>query len=175
MVQFSLRIGSDVIRPGCRAPVSRDESVIVDYSIDGGVTWQTMRVLDAFMFSASPQRVTIELPDRARTPATAFRWWQPVLTAGNVFTSLSALNAALTQHVEVKLRHLVHRSDPDEPGAQQLLIVCHRSVAGGVGARQCGDRAEHVTVTWLPRDVRPHAQRRLVHGHERRAADHVRL
>ena len=50
------------------------------------MTWQTLRVLDSLMLSEVVQRVTIELPEDAQTVATAFRWWQPVLTPGKTVT-----------------------------------------------------------------------------------------
>ena len=82
MLQFYLRIGSGSNARGCRLPQSRDEAVIVDYSRDGGITWSTLRTLDAHMFSHSAQRVAIELPEDARTNGTLFRWWQPLVRAG---------------------------------------------------------------------------------------------
>ena len=50
--------------------------LVVQYTNDNGITWHLLRELD-FMSYLEPQVVSIDLPREAKTPATAFRWWQP--------------------------------------------------------------------------------------------------
>lgn len=50
--------------------------LVVQYTNDNGITWSLLRELD-FMSYLEPQVVSIDLPREAKTPATAFRWWQP--------------------------------------------------------------------------------------------------
>ncbi|XP_023204313.1 reelin isoform X1 [Xiphophorus maculatus] len=71
-VQFFLRLGC-----GKAAPDPRSQPVLLQFSVDGGLTWG---LLQEFLFSnASNQArlVALEIPLRARTPATRLRWWQP--------------------------------------------------------------------------------------------------
>ncbi|XP_058607158.1 reelin isoform X3 [Onychostoma macrolepis] len=76
LVQFYIRIGGKNMGSTCTRPRSRNEGVIVQFSINNGVQWQLLRELDFSSF-LEPQVVTIELPPAAKTPHTVFRWWQP--------------------------------------------------------------------------------------------------
>ncbi|MBN3305955.1 RELN protein, partial [Amia calva] len=76
LLQFYIRIGSKTLGSSCSRPHSRNEGVVVQFSLDSGVQWQFLRELDFSSF-LEPQVVTIELPPQAKTPQTAFRWWQP--------------------------------------------------------------------------------------------------
>nr|XP_034983281.1 reelin isoform X1 [Zootoca vivipara] len=76
LVQFYVQIGSKTIGTGCNKPRARNEGLVVQYSNDNGISWYLLRELD-FMSFLEPQIVSIELPREAKTPATAFRWWQP--------------------------------------------------------------------------------------------------
>uniref|UniRef100_A0A671T1G7 Reelin n=1 Tax=Sinocyclocheilus anshuiensis TaxID=1608454 RepID=A0A671T1G7_9TELE len=76
LVQFYIRIGGKNMGFTCTRPRSRNEGVIVQFSINNGVQWQPLRELDFGSF-LEPQVVTIELPPAAKTPHTVFRWWQP--------------------------------------------------------------------------------------------------
>uniref|UniRef100_A0A8C2J5L3 Reelin n=1 Tax=Cyprinus carpio TaxID=7962 RepID=A0A8C2J5L3_CYPCA len=76
LVQFYIRIGGKNMGSTCTRPRSRNEGVIVQFSINNGVQWQLLRELDFGSF-LEPQVVTIELPPAAKTPHTVFRWWQP--------------------------------------------------------------------------------------------------
>ncbi|MEJ1272528.1 solute carrier family 26 member 5 [Cricetulus griseus] len=50
--------------------------LVVQYSNDNGILWHLLRELD-FLSFLEPQIISIDLPREAKTPATAFRWWQP--------------------------------------------------------------------------------------------------
>ncbi|XP_033017519.1 reelin isoform X1 [Lacerta agilis] len=76
LVQFYVQIGSKTIGTGCNKPRARNEGLVVQYSNDNGISWYLLRELD-FMSFLEPQIISIELPREAKTPATAFRWWQP--------------------------------------------------------------------------------------------------
>lgn len=62
-----------VIAPGF---LSCTSGLVVQYSNDNGILWHLLRELD-FMSFLEPQIISIDLPREAKTPATAFRWWQP--------------------------------------------------------------------------------------------------
>ncbi|KAF8766780.1 Reelin like protein [Argiope bruennichi] len=69
------------IRLGCKSepPSPEEQPVLLQYSIDGGATWN---MLEQFGFGESsrvshPSYIAIELPYHARTNATRLRWWQP--------------------------------------------------------------------------------------------------
>lgn len=56
--------------------MSFNSGLVVQYSNDNGILWHLLRELD-FMSFLEPQIISIDLPREAKTPATAFRWWQP--------------------------------------------------------------------------------------------------
>ncbi|KAL8563520.1 hypothetical protein ACOMHN_064345 [Nucella lapillus] len=74
-LQFYLRIaggGNDA----CRGAERRGESVLLQYSTDGGITWTLLQELHHLEFQ-QPRFVHLDLPMEAKTGATRFRWWQP--------------------------------------------------------------------------------------------------
>lgn len=69
------------MRLGCKSepPSSEEQPVLLQYSVDGGSTWN---MLEQFSFgensrASHPSYVAIELPQHARTNSTKLRWWQP--------------------------------------------------------------------------------------------------
>ncbi|KAF3819050.1 hypothetical protein GH733_013200, partial [Mirounga leonina] len=93
LVQFYIQIGSKTSGITCIKPRARNEGkllkavqvtgfmsfnsgLVVQYSNDNGILWHLLRELD-FMSFLEPQIISIDLPREAKTPATAFRWWQP--------------------------------------------------------------------------------------------------
>lgn len=71
-VQFFLRLGC-----GKAAPDPRSQPVLLQFSVDGGLSWG---LLQEFLFSNSSNQarlVALEIPLRARTSSTRIRWWQP--------------------------------------------------------------------------------------------------
>ncbi|KAB0375952.1 hypothetical protein FD755_012595, partial [Muntiacus reevesi] len=76
LVQFYVQIGSKTSGITCIKPRARNEGLVVQYSNDNGILWHLLRELD-FMSFLEPQIISIDLPREAKTPATAFRWWQP--------------------------------------------------------------------------------------------------
>ena len=72
MLSFQINIG--VTSPNCAAPQNVNEGVLLQYSINGGVTWTTLMAIDYNDNSADTKTVTI--PDEAKTTYTRFRWWQ---------------------------------------------------------------------------------------------------
>lgn len=69
--------GHDDDALGCFSPYSHEQSVILQYSTDGGIHWHTLHTLDYTSYS-KPHRDYITLPQEARTPSTKIRWWQPL-------------------------------------------------------------------------------------------------
>lgn len=78
MLEFKARIGSLADQIGCRRPQHRNEGVLVEYSIDNGVTWKLMKILDAEHFSKAVSGVSVIIPEPARSPSTIIRWRQPI-------------------------------------------------------------------------------------------------
>lgn len=73
-IEFVFRLGgNDLI---CRTPSNQAESVILQYSIDGGVSWDNLAILCYDQFRNVTQ-VSYELTPQSQTRATRFRWWQP--------------------------------------------------------------------------------------------------
>ncbi|XP_064633067.1 reelin-like [Lineus longissimus] len=82
VLQFTARIGSRSEKPGCSKPRDRNEAIVVDYSTDHGILWETLDLLDPFALSSRPQSFDIALPPEAKTVKTMFRWWQPLVGKG---------------------------------------------------------------------------------------------
>ncbi|XP_033646479.1 reelin-like isoform X1 [Asterias rubens] len=76
-VQYDAVIGSPFNVPSCKTPVNRSESVILQYSINGGITWALLHEL-YFKRYSMPQHDYLTLPPEACSQATKLRWWQPV-------------------------------------------------------------------------------------------------
>ena len=56
---------------------SHSSSIYIQYSIDGGIKWETIDTLDAESFDDSTRFIVIQLPNAARTVASRIRWFQP--------------------------------------------------------------------------------------------------
>ena len=69
-----LRLGGDATI--CRTPNNPSESVILQYSIDGGASWDNLAILCYSQFHTATH-VSYELTPQSQTKATRFRWWQP--------------------------------------------------------------------------------------------------
>jgi len=57
--------------------------VVVQSSINNGITWKTLDLIEASP-NLSMKFVNIKLPKEAKFPGTVFRWWMSNLSAGNV-------------------------------------------------------------------------------------------
>ena len=55
-----------------------DENFYLDYSTDGGVTWKQLKKMDADIFSPKNgfEKITLTIPDSAKSTSTQFRWYQ---------------------------------------------------------------------------------------------------
>ncbi|XP_060574508.1 reelin-like isoform X2 [Ruditapes philippinarum] len=74
-VQYTATIGGESNLDDCFKPYRRDQSVSLQYSIDGGIHWNTLHTLDYASY-LKPRRDYIPLPQEARTRSTKIRWWQ---------------------------------------------------------------------------------------------------
>ncbi|KAL8220926.1 UNVERIFIED_CONTAM: hypothetical protein K2H54_056520, partial [Gekko kuhli] len=62
---------------GCLiSPNSRNQGVLLEYSVNGGITWTILMEIFYDQFS-KPGFVNILLPPDAKEVGTRFRWWQP--------------------------------------------------------------------------------------------------
>ncbi|CAG0879040.1 unnamed protein product [Darwinula stevensoni] len=79
-MMLTVGIGSSVSsdpKAGCFPAWDEKGSVIVDASVDGGLTWSPpLQVLSPAHFQ-EPRPIWIPLPDSARGPEIHFRFWQP--------------------------------------------------------------------------------------------------
>jgi len=73
-IEFVFRLGGDDTI--CQTPSNPSESVIVQYSIDGGASWDNFNILCYSQYRIATH-VSYELTPQLQTRATRFRWWQP--------------------------------------------------------------------------------------------------
>lgn len=73
-IEFVFRLGGD--DTNCRTSSNPAESVVLQYSIDGGVSWDNIGILCYSQFRTATQ-ISYELTPQSQTRATRFRWWQP--------------------------------------------------------------------------------------------------
>ena len=73
-VEFVFRLGGDTTV--CRSPNNPSESVVLQYSIDGGASWDNLAILCYSQFRTATH-VSYELTAQSQARATRFRWWQP--------------------------------------------------------------------------------------------------
>nr|XP_026690434.1 reelin [Ciona intestinalis] len=87
LVQFYLKLGNSLNDEECLAPTIRDEGILFQYSNDNGITWKLIKELYFDAYQESPTLIKLQIPLRAKTESTIFRWWQPLPT--NVFSRLT--------------------------------------------------------------------------------------
>uniref|UniRef100_A0A0B7ACI1 Reelin n=1 Tax=Arion vulgaris TaxID=1028688 RepID=A0A0B7ACI1_9EUPU len=58
-------------------PVKRNEGVFLEYSTDGGITWQLITEMHYNLYRTSTF-VSLKLPEAAKREGTSLRWWQPI-------------------------------------------------------------------------------------------------
>ncbi|XP_021361182.1 reelin-like [Mizuhopecten yessoensis] len=75
-LQFYIRVGSQSVTSLCPPPDRESESVILDYSCNGGISWHLIKIFRPSEFS-SPKSDMVMLPEGARGTGCQFRWWQP--------------------------------------------------------------------------------------------------
>lgn len=71
---LSFQINVGITTTNCVAPQNVNEGVLLQYSINGGVTWTTL--LNIVYNDGSAETKTVTIPDAAKTSLTRFRWWQ---------------------------------------------------------------------------------------------------
>ncbi|GBN96133.1 Reelin [Araneus ventricosus] len=79
-LMFVLRIGTEEGFSQCHInllhPSSSDKSVILQYSINDGISWEFIALHSAMDFK-KPRRLVYEIPEPAKVYGVRFRWWQP--------------------------------------------------------------------------------------------------
>ena len=63
----------------------RKESVLLQYSTNGGITWNVLQELH-YRNESAPRFFSLELPMKARYNATRFRFWQPANSGTRRYT-----------------------------------------------------------------------------------------
>lgn len=72
MLTFQINIG--ITSTDCAAPQDVNEGILLQFSINGGVTWTTL--LNIAYNDNSAETKTVIIPNAAQTSFTRFRWWQ---------------------------------------------------------------------------------------------------
>ena len=80
-LQFTIQVGSS--RTGCARPTDNTEDIYLQYSINGGVTWNLMKTF-AYNSGANPSQQNIVLINATKTPSTRIRWYQPKASGSNL-------------------------------------------------------------------------------------------
>ena len=75
-IEFIFRLGSSGTDGDCNPASTPSESVVLQYSIDGGSSWDNLAIL-CYNQLYNPMHLSYELPPQSQTSATRFRWWQP--------------------------------------------------------------------------------------------------
>ena len=75
-IEFVFRLGSSGIGDDCNPATTPAESVVLQYSIDGGSSWDNLAIL-CYNQYYSPTHISYELTPQSQTSATRLRWWQP--------------------------------------------------------------------------------------------------
>ncbi|XP_050716652.1 reelin-like isoform X2 [Eriocheir sinensis] len=117
-VHFLLTIGSPHGHGVCRSATHREHNVLLQYSLDGGIHWELLRELDHTLYT-QPGKEYIQLPAKARGPATSFRFWQPRQEQPPPAWSLDDLFIGGS---EISSAHLIDRLD-DEPTVNDWLFA----------------------------------------------------
>ncbi|XP_058243950.1 reelin isoform X2 [Hemibagrus wyckioides] len=71
-VQFFLRLGC-----GKASPDPRSQPVLLQFSVNGGISWNLLQKFFYTNSSNQAELVALEIPLQARTTETRLRWWQP--------------------------------------------------------------------------------------------------
>ncbi|CAH1782623.1 unnamed protein product [Owenia fusiformis] len=131
-IQYYAQIGGHDTTDGCGFPKSRDESVLLQYSINGGITWHGLHILDYASY-ATPKKDYIPLPQQARTKSTRIRWWQP-LSKQNTTQSIWALDNIYIGGTEINPHELIEDFDM-EFDAEKWEFLPHAQIASSVCGR----------------------------------------
>ncbi|XP_038061332.1 reelin-like [Patiria miniata] len=150
-VQYHAVIGSERNIPSCIRPAGRSESVLLQYSIDGGISWILLAELDYERYT-TPQRHYFTLPAAARTQATRLRWWQPV---GNGRRAQWALDDVYIGGSEINPTHLTESFNVGltealwdfYPYGQVRVGVCLNSESALYWANRRYSQEDNVAVT----------------------------
>ena len=90
-MQFTVRMGSN--GPGCSQPSDNTKNVFVQYSTNGGITWN---VLETIQYNISPplKSYCLPFPLAVKTAPVRIRWYQPIASG-------SALDVWAIDHVVI--------------------------------------------------------------------------
>uniref|UniRef100_H2Y860 Reelin n=1 Tax=Ciona savignyi TaxID=51511 RepID=H2Y860_CIOSA len=77
-ITFRNLLGSSENSEYCLASTTRDEAVVFQYSNDNGITWELIKELYFDIYQDQPVLVRLDIPLKAKTKNTIFRWWQPL-------------------------------------------------------------------------------------------------
>ncbi|XP_070192277.1 reelin-like isoform X2 [Littorina saxatilis] len=139
-VQYTAMIGGQSGRGLCYRPDSRHHNVYLQYSVDGGIVWRTLHVLDHSRYLPAHTDY-IPLPQEARSYSTRLRWWQPP-TLGTPHPGPRpqwAIDDVLIGGVEINPSNFQQNFDMDLPQGDDSSVWefhPHGSVVGDICARE---------------------------------------
>ena len=81
-IRFYIRVGSSSSSGSCDYGDSSSEGVLLQFSSDGGITWQYLSLYSYYSYR-NKIRIALLLPSAALGPAVRFRWWQPYHSGTN--------------------------------------------------------------------------------------------
>ncbi|XP_023933533.1 reelin-like [Lingula anatina] len=74
-LEFYLRIGGSNLL-SCQGGMKRENSVLLQYSLNGGITWELLKDLQGDDYR-NAKLVHVALPVSAKAAQVRYRWWQP--------------------------------------------------------------------------------------------------
>ncbi|CAL4060999.1 unnamed protein product, partial [Meganyctiphanes norvegica] len=115
---FIARLGSHDNSPSCRMDLSDpqralDKGVVLQYSNNNGITWETIHVMDPTDFKKA-RRVAYSLPSEARGYGVQLRWWQPDHDGANTdHWAIDNVEVVLAQRKDTSKyqAHTLHNSE----------------------------------------------------------------
>ncbi|XP_077982491.1 reelin-like [Glandiceps talaboti] len=111
-IQYNAKIGSQDDSITCNLATSRNENILLQYSIDGGINWKLIHELD-FEHYLTPRHDYIPLPTQARTRTTKIRWWQPVDMVTYAYQAQWALDDVFIGGSEINPSSISERVDSE--------------------------------------------------------------
>ena len=97
-LEFTIRVGS--FRPGCPRPTDSTENIFLQYSTNGGVTWDLIQTIP-FYIGTYPSQQNVLLLNAAKTSSTRIRWYQPKASGSNL--DVWALDDVYIESVAISL------------------------------------------------------------------------
>lgn len=115
-IQFSFASGTR----SCGGEVSTDNAVFLQFSLDQGITWNTLQLVGSSLQSSTGlNNYNIMIPSQAKYPQTRFRFWQPNAVADNY--NIWSIDDFLIGGVDMNFPAITEDFDPID---QNKFVTC---------------------------------------------------